>query len=95
MANKVYYDLDASPFFVKVKDYEFKFSSVFKQKKFKNEWKEYIKNQQILFKSKYKLDIDLTDLFLLAFYKKVENRGSLIYFQDMIFDNDKLKVIII
>lgn len=95
MANKVYNDLVASPFFVKVNDYEFKFSSVFKQKKFKNEWKDYIKNQQILFEAKYKIDVDLSDLFLIALYKRIENRGSLIYYQEMVFDSEKLKVIIV
>lgn len=97
MANIVYNDLKNTPFKYEIDNKTFYFSSAFHRNKFKKEYKEYCKNENLKFKNRYKVDIDLTDVFIITFYKKVENRGFRIY--DMIYkeiqENKKYKNIIL
>lgn len=96
MANKVYNDLNHSPFILEIENHTFYFSSVFHRNKFKKEYKEYCKNENLKFNNRYKVDIDLTDAFMIAFYKKVENRGFKVLNQHIeINENKKFKNIIL
>lgn len=96
MANIVYNDLKKSPFNLHIDGYTLYFSSVFHRNKFKKEYKEYIKENSLKFKNRYKIDINLDEVFLLSFYKRVENRGFLVYYQNIPLDgNGKIKNIIL
>lgn len=75
MANFVYQDLKHSPFSISYKNYVFYFSSVFHKNKFEREKDNYIKNENLKMKNKYKIEIDLSEYFTLSFYKKCETRG--------------------
>lgn len=92
MANRVYNNLEETPFKFELKGYEFYFSSVFHRNKYKKEIDSYCKNENLKFKNRYKIDIDLTDAFLIAFYKKVENRGFRVFYQNMNVEDTSLEV---
>ena len=79
MANKVYNDLKESPFTYEMDGFLLTFSSVFHKNKYKKEIKNYIKNESLKFKNRYKVNVDLKDVFIIAFYKKVENRGFRVF----------------
>ena len=76
--SNVIYDLDNTHFKVKLEDYPdyvFYFSSVFHQNKFLKGYKDFIKNENDKFNSRYKLDFNIGDLMILCWYRKCENRG--------------------
>ena len=49
MANIVCYELEDSPFFLRIDDFMFYFSSDFYRKKFETEYKDYIRNETLKF----------------------------------------------
>ena len=89
MANKVYNDLKESPFTYEMDGFLLYFSSVFHRNKFKKTIKEYIKNESLKFKNRYKVNVDLKDVFIIAYYKKVENRGFRVYRDNLELYEDK------
>lgn len=89
MANKVYNDLKESPFTYEMDGFLLYFSSVFHKNKFKKTIKEYIKNESLKFRNRYKVNVDLKDVFIIAYYKKVENRGFRVYRDNLMLSEDK------
>ena len=89
MANKVYNDLKESPFTYEMDGFLLTFSSVFHRNKYKKEIKSYIKNESLKFKNRYKVNDDLKDVFIIAFYKKVENRGFMVFRDNLLLSEDK------
>lgn len=96
MANLVYNDLTKSPFKINYDGYTLYFSSVFHRNKFNKNIKEYIKEENIKFCNRYKVKVDLKDIFILSYYKKCESRGFRVFYQGIkINKEERLKNIIL
>lgn len=75
MANIVCYELEDSPFFLRIDDFMFYFSSSFYKNKFENGYKEYIRSETLKLNVRYKMIVDADEMLLLSFYKMIEKRG--------------------
>lgn len=75
MANIVCYELEDSPFFLRIDDFMFYFSSSFYKNKFEDGYKEYIRSETLKLNVRYKMIVDADEMLLLSFYKMVEKRG--------------------
>ena len=97
-ARGIYYDLKESDYVVILnvnnKEIRLFFSSLFIRKKFIENIYEYIKNQNMKLSSMYKLNIDLTEMLLLSYYKKIEKRGFRVLINNKEIDSN-LKLTII
>ncbi|MGN1355191.1 MAG: early protein GP4 [Bacilli bacterium] len=72
---RVEYDINKSEYYFKVNKLTFFFSSKFNKTRFENGFIEYVQEETNKIKAKYKVDINLTNYLLLAYYKKIEKRG--------------------
>ena len=72
---RVEYDINKSEYYFKVNKLTFFFSSKFNKTRFENGFIEYVNEETNKIKAKYKVDINLTNYLLLAYYKKIEKRG--------------------
>ena len=96
MANKVYNDLSKSPFKVDFEGFELYFSSAFHKNKFIRNISEYIKEETLKFQNRYKVNVTMIDVFIIAYYKKCENRGFRVYRDNLeLSDNKVFKNIIL
>ena len=84
---RVEYDINKSEYYFKVNKLTFFFSSKFNKTRFENGFIEYVKEETNKIKAKYKVDINLTNYLLLAYYKKIEKRGFKVLTYD---DNDDI-----
>lgn len=82
---RVEYDINKSEYYFKVNKLTFFFSSKFNKTRFENGFIEYVSEETNKIKAKYKLDINLNNYLLLAYYKKIEKRGFKVLTYD---DND-------
>ena len=82
---RVEYDVNKSEYYFKVNKLTFFFSSKFNKTRFENGFIEYVSEETNKIKAKYKVDINLTNYLLLAYYKKIEKRGFKVLTYD---DND-------
>ena len=82
---RVEYDINKSEYYFKVNKLTFFFSSKFNKTRFENGFIEYVSEETNKIKAKYKVDINLTNYLLLAYYKKIEKRGFKVLTYD---DND-------
>ena len=82
---RVEYDINKSEYYFKVNKLTFFFSSKFNKSRFENGFIEYVNEETNKIKAKYKVDINLTNYLLLAYYKKIEKRGFKVLTYD---DND-------
>ena len=82
---RVEYDINKSEYYFKVNKLTFFFSSKFNKTRFENGFIEYVNEETNKIKAKYKVDINLTNYLLLAYYKKIEKRGLKVLTYD---DND-------
>ena len=82
---RVEYDINKSEYYFKVNKLTFFFSSKFNKTRFENGFNEYVNEETNKIKAKYKVDINLTNYLLLAYYKKIEKRGFKVLTYD---DND-------
>lgn len=82
---RVEYDINKSEYYFKVNKLTFFFSSKFNKTRFENGFIEYVREETNKIKAKYKVDINLTNYLLLAYYKKIEKRGFKVLTYD---DND-------
>lgn len=82
---RVEYDINKSEYYFKVNKLTFYFSSKFNKTRFENGFIEYVNEETNKIKAKYKVDINLTNYLLLAYYKKIEKRGFKVLTYD---DND-------
>lgn len=88
MANIVTYQLDDSPFFLRIDDFMFYFSSKFYLDKFKKEYPEYIRNETLKLNVKYKMIVYANEMLLLSLYKLIEKRGFKVKYKgvDLVHD---------
>lgn len=82
---RVEYDINKSEYYFRVNKLTFFFSSKFNKTRFENGFIEYVSEETNKIKAKYKVDINLTNYLLLAYYKKIEKRGFKVLTYD---DND-------
>lgn len=82
---RVEYDINKSEYYFKVNKLTFFFSSKFNKTRFENGFIEYVSEETNKIKAKYKVDINLNNYLLLAYYKKIEKRGFKVLTYD---DND-------
>lgn len=82
---RVEYDINKSEYYFKVNKLTFFFSSKFNKTRFENGFIDYVNEETNKIKAKYKVDINLTNYLLLAYYKKIEKRGFKVLTYD---DND-------
>ena len=82
---RVEYDINKSEYYFKVNKLTFFFSSKFNKTRFENGFIEYVREETNKIKAKYKVDINLSNYLLLAYYKKIEKRGFKVLTYD---DND-------
>ena len=80
--NKVYYDIEETPFKYNLGIYEFYFTSKFNLERFKNGINDYIKNENLKNKSKYKVNIDFTNMLMISYYLKIEKRAHKILWKN-------------
>ena len=84
---RVEYDINKSEYYFKVNKLTLFFSSKFNKTRFENGFIEYVNEETNKIKAKYKVDINLTNYLLLAYYKKIEKRGFKVLTYD---DNDDI-----
>ena len=82
---RVEYDINKSEYYFKINKLTFFFSSKFNKTRFENGFINYVNEETNKIKAKYKVDINLTNYLLLAYYKKIEKRGFKVLTYD---DND-------
>lgn len=82
---RVEYDINKSEYYFRVNKLTLFFSSNFNKTRFENGFIEYVNEETNKIKAKYKVDINLTNYLLLAYYKKIEKRGFKVLTYD---DND-------
>ena len=71
----IYNDLNESDYTFEYDDLKFYFSSKFYLEKFTREYSNFIKDETMKFKIKYKCNAYIDDMLLLLLYKKIEKRG--------------------
>lgn len=76
--NGIEFNLNKSNYKILKGEFTFYFSSRFYLEKFINGVDEYVENESRKIGAKYKVDIDLINYFMVAFYSKIEKRGFLI-----------------
>ena len=82
---RVEYDINKSEYYFKVNKLTLFFSSKFNKTRFENGFIDYVNEETNKIKAKYKVNINLTNYLLLAYYKKIEKRGFKVLTYD---DND-------
>lgn len=78
----IYYDLEESPYITKFRDFRFYFSSEFYRNKFETNLRDYIKEETLKLKKRYKVKIDFTDILAFNLYKRIEKRGCYVIYQN-------------
>ena len=71
----IYNDINESNYTFKYDNLIFNFSSKFYLEKFTREYSNFIKDETMKFKIKYKCNAYIDDMLLLLLYKKIEKRG--------------------
>lgn len=82
---RVEYNINKSEYYFRVNKLTFFFSSKFNKSRFENGFIDYVNDETNKIKAKYKVNINLSDYLLLAYYKKIEKRGFKVLTYD---DND-------
>jgi len=80
----VEYDLNKSEYYTKVNNMKFYFSSAFNKRRFENNFSYYVDEEHKKLKFKYRVNIDIYNYLLVAFYKKIEKRG----FRILVYNNN-------
>lgn len=88
MANIVCYELEDSPFFLRIDDFMFYFSSKFYLDKFENGYKDYIRNETLRLNVRYKMIGFADEMLLLAYYKMIEKRGFKVRYKGVEIEKD-------
>ena len=82
--NKVYYDIEKTPFVFEYFPYKFYFTSKFNMERFKNGVDNFIKEENLKNQSKYKLDLEFNEMLAMSYYLKIEKRfHKVIYIDNM------------
>ena len=88
MANIVCYELEDSPFFLRIDDFMFYFSSDFYRKKFENEYKSYLRDETLKLNVRYKMIVCADEMLLLSYYKMIEKRGFRVKYKGVDIEKD-------
>lgn len=88
MTRIVCYSLEDSPFFLRVDDFMFYFTSKFYMDKFKKEYQDYIHDETLRLNVKYKMIVYANEMLLLSFYKIIEKRGFKVQYKGVDLDKD-------
>lgn len=88
MANIVCYELEDSPFFLRIDDFMFYFSSKFYLDKFENGYKDYIRNETLRLNVRYKMIGFADEMLLLSYYKMIEKRGFKVRYKGVEIEKD-------
>ena len=78
----IYNDLNESNYTFKYDDLVFYFSSQFYQEKFTREFKQFLKDETMKLKIKFKCNIHCDEMILLLLYKKIEKRGFKVLYKN-------------
>lgn len=78
----VYNNIEESPFKFEYDDLQFYFSSNYLKEKFIRQYINFIKDETIKLKVKFKNVIMCDEMILLLLYKKVEKRGFRVYYKN-------------
>ena len=78
----VYNDINESNYTFKYDKLVFYFSSKFYLEKFTREYSDFIKDETMKFKIKYKCNAYIDEMLLLLLYKKIEKRGFRVLYND-------------
>lgn len=78
----VYNDINESPFIFEYEDLKFYFSSNFLKEKFIREHINFIKEETMKLRVRFKNIIMCDELILLLLYKKIEKRGFRVYYKN-------------
>lgn len=85
---RVFYELDKSPFFFKYNDFTFYFSSKFYKDKFEKEFKDYVKDETLKLNLRYKMITYADEMVLLSLYKQIEKRGFKVLYKGVSLNKD-------
>ena len=78
---KVYKDINESDLEFTFEEIKFIFSSEFYLNKFKNEYREFLRDETMKLKLKFKTQIEADYLILNLLYKRIEKRGYRVYYK--------------
>ena len=78
----IYIDIEYSDYYFEYDDMKFYFSSQFYLNKFKREYSEFLKDETLKLKIKFKCSIFADYMILLLLYKKIEKRGFRVYYKN-------------
>lgn len=78
----VYKNINESTYIFKYDDLTFYFSSEFYKEKFKQSYTNYLRDEQIKLRLKFKCNIYCDAMILLLLYKKIEKRGFKVLYKD-------------
>lgn len=87
-AKGIYLDLKESEYLFTLNNVNYYFSSILYLEKFKENVKDFVKNETMKLKQKYKIDINFIRFLQIAFYKKIEKRGFRIVIENKEFNED-------
>ena len=73
--NGVYLDINESDYIYELDGVAYYFSSEFNKNRFKDKVIDYVNNETMKLKNKYKVNCNFDLFFQLSFYKKIEKRG--------------------
>lgn len=73
--NGVYLDINESDYIFELDGIAYYFSSEFNKNRFKDKVIDYVNNETMKLKNKYKVNCNFDLFFQLSFYKKIEKRG--------------------
>ena len=88
MTRIVCYSLEDSPFFLRINDFMFYFTSKFYMDKFNKEYKDYIRDETLRLNVKYKMMGYADEMLLLSFYKIIEKRGFKVKYKGVEIEKD-------
>ena len=78
----IYNDINESIYTFKYDDLLFYFSSQFYQEKFTREYLQFLKDEIMKLKIKFKCNIYCDEMILILLYKKIEKRGFKVKYKD-------------
>ena len=78
----IYNDINESEYKITYDKLTFYFSSNFYLEKFTREYSNFIKDETMKFKIKYKCNAYIDEMLLLLLYKKIEKRGFRVLYND-------------
>lgn len=78
---RVEYNINKSEYYFRINKLTFFFSSQFNKNRFESGFIDYVNDETNKLKAKYKVNINLSDYLMVAYYKKIEKRGFRIVYK--------------